>query len=310
MKSTTTPRARFLAVLALILLAGGGSYLLISGSSSNNDTAGTQATLQHSTTSTQARTIAKKIAGSEKSKKKRAATPVDVVNTLDAALATHPLVVISVYARNVATDEQAMEEAKAGAAEADAGFIAFNAFDEKIARQLAGLLGSNTASTPEVLIYKRGRKLVFTLEGFADSQVVAQAARNAYPYSEPWVNDANRICTRFSVALADAQGKEKIANLTTAAGRRQAAAALDKAANLLTQETKSLDAVRANMSDAAEFAQLVADLRQIATNMGSEAVALRSNDRETAGSLEQKRATLIASASSLAANLQISSCAS
>ena len=308
MKSTPTPRVRFLAVLALILLAGGGAYVLINGSSSSSDTAGTQATLQHTTT--HALAPVKKPAGPEKSKKRHRPTSIEGVNALDAQLLTHPLVVVSVYARNVATDDQAMEEAKAGAAEAGAGFVAFNAFDEKIARQLAGLLGGNTPSNPEVLFFKRSRKLVFTLKGFADSQVVAQAARNAYPVSEPWVSNANRICTRFAVSLGEALTKAKSGNLATAAGRKQAAAALDRAASLLTQETKALSAVRTNVSDAKDYARLVSDLKQVAVNMGSEAVALRGNDRGTAGSIDQKNAALIADASGLAAILQITSCAS
>ena len=64
------------------------------------------------------------------------------------------------------------------------------------------------------------------------------------------------------------------------------------------------------MSDAKDYARLVSDLKQVAANMGSEAVALRGNDRGTAGSIDQKNAALIADASGLAAILQITSCAS
>jgi hypothetical protein len=308
MKSTPSPRARFLAILALIVLAGGGAYLLISGSSPASNAAGTQTTLPRTTTT---KTTLKQNVEPKKSKKRsHRTTPVEGANALDAALVAHPLVVVSVYALNVATDDQAMEEAKAGAASAGAGFVAFNVYDETIARQLSTLLRGNAASNPEVLFFKRGRKLAFTLEGFADSQVVAQAAKNVYPHSEPWVNDANKICGRFSTALESAKNNATNADLATATGRKQAATALDKAAALLTQETKSLAAIRANVSNARDFAQLVSYLQQIATNMGSEAVALRGNDRQTAGSIDQKRPILIASASSLAANLQISSCAS
>jgi hypothetical protein len=314
MKSTPTPRVRFLAVLALILLAGGGAYVLMHGSSSTSNTAGTQTTLQHSTT--HAQTTPKKSTAPNKSKTKKSkvkrhkARPVEGITALDAALVQNPLVVVSVYARNVATDTQAMEEAKAGAARAGAGFIAFNVFDEKIARQLASLLGGNATPNPEVLFFKRGRKLAFTLPGFADSQVVAQAAKNVYPHFEPWVNDANRICKRFSVPLAAAQSKVKSADLATAAGRVQAAAALAQAAAALTKETKSLGAVRTTVSAAKSYARLVSALQQFAINMDSEAVALRSNDQATAKSIDQKNAALIAGASNLAANLQITSCAS
>ncbi|HEY5159511.1 MAG TPA: hypothetical protein VII83_00430 [Gaiellaceae bacterium] len=302
---------RFLAVLALILLAAAGAYVLMRGSSSTSSTAGTQATLPTTTkATTRTTTTAKQNAKVEKRKKSKHKTPLEGVTALDAALVAHPLVVVSVYARSVATDEQAMKEAKAGAARVGAGFVAFNVFDEKIARQLATLLGDNATSSPEVLFFKRGRKLAFTLQGFADSQVVAQAAKNVYPVSEPWVRDANTICGRYSAPLATAQGKIRIADLNTAAGRKQAAAGLDEAAALLNKETKSLSAVRPTRSAAKDYAQIVADLRQVATNIRSEAQALRSNDQATAKATDQKNAALIASASNLATTLQISTCAS
>ena len=148
MKSTPSPRVRFLAVLALVFLAGAGAYVLINGSSSASDTAGTQATLPKTTqtTTAQTKTTAKQSTTSRKSKKSRRRAPVEGASALDAALVAHPLVVVSVYAKNVATDDQAMKEARAGAARAGAGFVAFNIFDEKIARQLAGLLNDNATS--------------------------------------------------------------------------------------------------------------------------------------------------------------------
>ena len=310
MKSTPSPRVRLLAVLALILLAGAGAYVLIHGSGPASSTAGTQTTLQKTTPSTRMTTTTKAKAKAPESKKAARKTPIEGVNALDAALVAHPIVVVSVYARGVATDEQAMSEARAGAARVGAGFVAFNVFDEKIARQLAALVGAEGTSSPEVLFVKRGRKVAFTLQGFADSQVVAQAANNVFPHTEPWVRDANAICGRFSAPLSTALGKGKIADLLTATGRAQAEAALDEAATLLTRETKSLSAVRADLSSAKDLAQLVADLRQVATNFRSEATALRGNDTTTAQTIDQKTATLIANTGALAATLQLTSCGS
>jgi len=316
MKSTPSPRVRLFAVLALILLAGAGAYVLMKGSNSTSDTAATETTLPKTTrtTTAQTKTTTKQNAKSAKNKKNKKKSgrhaPAEGVNALDAALVAHPLVVVSVYARNVATDNLAMIEARAGAARVGAGFVAFNVFDEKIARQLATLLGGNATSNPEVLFFKRPRNPVFRLQGFADSQVVAQAARNAYPQSEPWVSDANRICGRFAAPLSTVRARARSADLDTAAGLKQAAAALNQAATLLNKETKSLSAVRANVSVAKDYAQLVADLRQIATNMSSEATALRSNDKATAKTIDQRNAALFVSASALAANLQLSTCVS
>lgn len=308
MNSASSPRLRFLAVFALVLLVGAGAYFLIHGPSSSSNTAGTQATLTTTTRAT--KTTAKRSANSEKKRKSTRKAPVEGVNALDAALAAHPLVVVSVYARNVYTDTQAMQEARAGAARAGAGFVAFNVFNEKIARQLTTILNDDTTSNPEVLFFKRGRTLVFSLQGFADSQVVAQAARNVYPHTEPWVGDANRICKRFSTSLQTAQTAAKSADLTTPAGRKAAATALEKAANLVDRETRSLSAIRANMSSARNLTQLVANLQQIATNWRSEAAALRRNDLTGAQTIDQANVKLTATASSLAANLQIATCAS
>jgi hypothetical protein len=295
-------------VLALILLAGAGAYLLIHGSSNSSsasNTAGTQVT-PHTTTHTQ--TTAKQSSKSHESKRKKS---VEGVAALDAALVAHPIVVVSVYARNVATDTEAMKEAKAGAANVGAGFVAFNVFKEKLARQLATLLGdSSQAANPGVLIFKRPRTLAFELQGFADSQVVAQAAQNVFPHKEPWVNEAYLICARFSASLGMAETKAKNADLATAAGRKRAAAALEQAATLLNQEAQALSGVRANVRKAKNFAQLVADLKQVSTNMSSEAEAIRRNDQTTAQATEQKNTILIATMDNLASDLQLTTCAS
>jgi hypothetical protein len=308
MKSTPSPRVRFLAVLALILLAGAGVYVLINGSSKSSsagDTVGTQVT-SHTTTQTQ--TTAKEQPKSHKRKRK---TSVEGAAALDAALVAHPVVVVSVYARDVATDDEAMKEAKAGAASIGAGFVAFNVYDEKLARQLATLLGdSSQATNPEVLIFKRPRTLAFKLQGFADSEVVAQAAHNVYPQEEPWVSQANRICTRFSTSLGAAETKARSADITTVAGRKRAATALEQATTLLNQETQALSGVRANVSNAKKYTQLVADLKQVSSNMSSEAAALSRNDIKTAQTTDQKNTTLIATMSALASNLQLTFCAS
>src|SRR5450756_859640 len=138
MKPTPTPRTRFLAVIALIVVAGAAAYLLMhgsGGSSSASTTTGTQTTTQtHTTTTTQGTNPEKK--GHKKS--------AEGIVALDAALIAHPIVVVSVYARNVSTDTEAMKEAKAGAAEVGAGFVAFNVFKEKLARQLTSLLGDSS----------------------------------------------------------------------------------------------------------------------------------------------------------------------
>lgn len=303
MRSTPSPQIRILAVLALILFAGGGAYLLIH-SSSGSDTKSTSVPTVTSHTTTKTSTT------NSKPEKKKSKKTVEGVAALDAALVNRPIVVVSVYARNVALDVAAMEEARAGAARAGAGFVAFNIYDEKLARQLGGLVSDSQMASPGVLFFKRPRTLAFALHGFSDSQVVAQAAQNVLPHEEPWVGEANLVCSRFATSLAKAQMEATSADINTAAGRKQAAAALERAATLLNREVKALGKVRANSSKVAKFAQIVTDLKQVSANMSSEASALRGNDSTTAKAIDQKNATLIATVTTLASELQLTTCAS
>lgn len=309
MKSTPSPRVRFLAVLALVLCAGVGAYLLLHGSgsagSAGTGTTGTQA-ITHTTTHAQTTTTS-----SKKTHKRRHTTPLEGVAALDAALVAHPLVVVSVYARNVTTDTAAMKEAKAGAAEVGAGFVAFDVYKEKLARQLSTLLSDSTDVTnPAVLIFKRPRRLAFELQGFSDSQVVAQAAQNVFPRVEPWVGQANKICARFATSLGAAQTQIKSSDLSTTTGRKRIATALEQAVGLLNQEATSLARVRATEGQAKDYAQLVTDLKQVSSNMSSEANAVRSNDTKAIQSSDQASTKLIAVINALASSLELTTCAS
>jgi hypothetical protein len=96
---------------------------------------------------------------------------------LSAALARNQVVVVSLYAPDVELDDIAMQEAKAGAAEAGAGFVALNVLNESQARPLTKELG--VLEDPAVLVFRRPGELVVRFSGFADKQTVLQAARNA-----------------------------------------------------------------------------------------------------------------------------------
>jgi hypothetical protein len=101
------------------------------------------------------------------------------------ALASHSVVVVSLYAPRSPVDAMATDEAKHGAALAGAGFVAFNVADEKIVSPLTSLLtGAQTAADrvldgPAVLVFQRPGTLFVRFNGFADRDTVAQAAANA-----------------------------------------------------------------------------------------------------------------------------------
>jgi hypothetical protein len=101
------------------------------------------------------------------------------------ALASHGVVVVSLYALRSSVDAMATDEAKHGAALAGAGFVAFNVADEHVVSPLTSLLtGAQTAADrvldgPAVLVFQRPRTLFVRFNGFADRDTVAQAAANA-----------------------------------------------------------------------------------------------------------------------------------
>jgi hypothetical protein len=112
-----------------------------------------------------------------KPKAKPAAADDGLPAVLSETLARHDVVVVSLYAPDVELDDMAMQEARAGAAEAGAGFIALNVLNESQSRPLTKELG--ILEDPSVLVFRRSGELVVRFSGFADKQTVLQAARNA-----------------------------------------------------------------------------------------------------------------------------------
>jgi outer membrane biosynthesis protein TonB len=98
---------------------------------------------------------------------------------LSRALAKNPVTVVALYDPSAELDELALAEARAGAADAKAAFLAINVFNEPQVRPLAQLLG--VLNSPSLLVYKRPNTLFVRIDGFSDRQTVAQAAANARP---------------------------------------------------------------------------------------------------------------------------------
>ena len=112
---------------------------------------------------------------------KPAVAPAVAADGLPAALASalhkHRIVVVSVFDPESQTDAIAYAEAKAGAAEADTGFVAISLLDSVAAGALTTQLpGGGLLPSPGILIYRRPDTLVYRLDGFADRDTVAQAA--------------------------------------------------------------------------------------------------------------------------------------
>jgi len=191
---SSTPRLRvggLVAGLAVLALAAG--FFLLSRGQSSSTAASTHTVLPLSKRSQPrvkkhaAKPVARKpaatkpVAAKPAAVKPVAAEPATDENglpsVLAAALASHRVVVLSLYAPGVELDDMALLEARAGAAAAGAGFVALDVLNERQSKPLTKKLG--VLEDPSVLIFRRPDEVVISFSGFADKQTVAQAARNA-----------------------------------------------------------------------------------------------------------------------------------
>jgi hypothetical protein len=183
-----SPRVRILAAALLgAVLALVAGFMLLGGGGSSQAAVKTIKPLHPVKKRAVSAKPAKTVKASAPAKKAhlRPAVVDGMPAALAAALASHPVVVVSLYAPRSSVDELATAEARHGAALAGAGFVAFNVADEKIVAPLSSLLtGAPTAADrvldgPAVLVFQRPRTLFVRLNGFADRDTVAQAAANA-----------------------------------------------------------------------------------------------------------------------------------
>ena len=93
------------------------------------------------------------------------------------ALRNHGVVIAVLYAPNAPGDDAAVQAARKGAKSAHVGFAALNVLDEAVATAVALKLPGS--SDPSVAVVRRPGKITLLLNGYVDSDVVAQAAREA-----------------------------------------------------------------------------------------------------------------------------------
>ena len=192
-----SPRVRILAAALLLAVAAlAAGFMLLGGSPSSSQAAVKTIKPLHpvnkaakkAAAKPKAKVPAKKLAPKPAKKVAKPKGPT-VINGMPAALAhalaSHAVVVVSLYAPRSSVDAMATDEARHGAALAGAGFVAFNVADEKVVSPLTSLLtGAQTAADrvldgPAVLVFQRPRTLFVRFNGFADRDTVAQAVANA-----------------------------------------------------------------------------------------------------------------------------------
>ena len=93
------------------------------------------------------------------------------------ALRQYPVVVVALYSPEASVDATSLGEAAAGAKAAKVGFLAINVLDQAQVSPFTDAFG--VLQDPTLLIYARPGTLTFKVDGFADRQVVAQAALSA-----------------------------------------------------------------------------------------------------------------------------------
>jgi hypothetical protein len=93
------------------------------------------------------------------------------------ALRRSKVVVVSVYFGQAPGDHPAVAEARAGAHQSGAGFVAVNVGGDAAAASVATFVGPETP--PTMLVVRRPGKIVTQIPGQVESAIVAQAARNA-----------------------------------------------------------------------------------------------------------------------------------
>jgi len=90
------------------------------------------------------------------------------------ALEKRAVAVVAIYSSKNATDRSVLAEARAGAHEAHASFVASNIVRESIAARIESWSG--TPDSPAALVVRRPGKIVFKVTGITDRATIAQAA--------------------------------------------------------------------------------------------------------------------------------------
>jgi hypothetical protein len=189
-------RFRIYAAVALTgLFVVGGGLFFISHSSSSSAASVHQIKPLHPHARTRVALAPPKVtmtkAQTKASKKlgRRPAVIAGVPTPLADALRRHSVVVLALVAPNSQVDGLTLAEAKAGAADAHAGFATIDVGNNAQVEALSALLGTSADAqnrlldAPAVLVFQKPQALYVRLNGYVDASTVEQAAVNAAPAS-------------------------------------------------------------------------------------------------------------------------------
>jgi hypothetical protein len=166
MRLDITARTRLLALVGVIVAAAGAAaMLMLSGSHNSTGRAALPPSL-----------LNRPANASRTPGPTNPATASDLPASISSQLSAGRVVVVSLYTPKAAIDATAMKEAAAGAAIANAAFLAVdvNGSDVDALNRRYGVI-----QDPAVLVLRPPGDLIVRIDGFADRDTVAQAAANA-----------------------------------------------------------------------------------------------------------------------------------
>lgn len=235
----------------------------------------------------------------------RAARSAGLPNRVASAFAGHNVVVVSLYAPSSSVDQTTEAEARAGAVLAGAGYVAVDVTKEGPSGALVQAAGVLTP--PVTLVYAEPEfKLAVQLDGFADRQTVAQAARNANPdpaggatAQTAWARGANGLCDRVASDLS-ALNVKTTQDLKTATPQMQAIG------QAFVAGLGKLKAPAGSESPVAEFVQLETQNIGLTEQL---VAAVADKDTVATASASGQQSTVGQQANALALSLGATHCA-
>jgi hypothetical protein len=172
MKIDVSQQTRLIVLAALLGFAAlaGGAFLFVRPKASPSTTA--PAPTRHARPVTSTTPAPSSTTPTPAAKTPASGLPKQVAAALDA----DRIVVIGLYAPGIALDEAALREAQDGANRAKAVFVPVDVNSDDV-ESLSDRFGA--MSDPAVLVLRPPAELAVRIDGFADTDTVAQAAANA-----------------------------------------------------------------------------------------------------------------------------------
>ncbi len=175
MTTTLSPPVRLLAIVGVLAVVGLGLLLFAHNRSASSSAGSSPSITRTHTTPTHVTPTSKPVV---KPTRPKVVLLPGLPQPVAHALRNSKVVVVVLFAHGATGDGSAVDQARTGAKSAHTGFLAVNVANEQSARTLGTFAGAATAP-PAVLIVKRPGKIVNQFSGYADSEIIAQAALNA-----------------------------------------------------------------------------------------------------------------------------------